>query len=192
MRSPATSPRQPAPAGRPRRAPRSGPLDGIGPDRAHTHSLERDPPRLTAPPAAISVSAVAALALVAVISLSACGAEPHAVPPKRPNNELIIGEYERHKPDGETAIRFRADGSVRLAKTRALLDTEPPLATGTWKLDGGKLTVTYDKGLCTERSGDQAGTYNVVISKIGIHFSKVEDSCERRSSIDGQTWWRIK
>jgi hypothetical protein len=52
--------------------------------------------------------------------------------------------------------------------------------------------VTYDQGMCAERAGDQTGVYTVVISKIGIHFTKVEDSCERRSSIDGQTWWRIK
>jgi hypothetical protein len=134
---------------------------------------------------------VAAVAL-AVAGLAACSAAPHAMPPKRPNTELVIGEYERHKPDGETAIRFRGDGSVRLARNRAQLDAEPPLATGTWKLDASRLTLTYDKGLCTDRAGDHAGTYTVVISKVGIHFTKVEDSCERRAAIDGQTWWRIK
>jgi hypothetical protein len=133
---------------------------------------------------------------VMVALLAACFAacsEPRRIgPPKRPNTELIVGEYERRKPDGETAIRFRGDGSVRLAKTRALLDTEPPLATGTWKLDASRLTVTYDKGICTEQAGDQAGVYTVVISKVGIHFTKVEDRCERRSAINGQTWWRVK
>jgi hypothetical protein len=66
--------------------------------------------------------------------LAACSSGPAAVPPKRPNTELIIGEYERHPPEGETAIRFRDDGSLRLAKNRAQLDAEPPLATGNWKL----------------------------------------------------------
>lgn len=135
---------------------------------------------------------VAVLVALLAAGLAACSEPRRAGPPKRPNTELIVGEYERHKPDGETAIRFRGDGSMRLAKTRALLDTEPPLATGTWKLDASRLTVTYDKGLCTERAGDQAGVYTVVISKVGIHFTKVEDPCERRSAIDGQTWWRIK
>jgi len=130
--------------------------------------------------------------LASLAQLAACSSQPHAVPPKRPNTDLIVGEYERHPPEGETAVRFRGDGSVRLAKTRALLDTEPPLATGTWKLDGAKLTITYDKGICSERPGDQSGVYTVVISKIGIHFTKLEDSCERRSAIDGQTWWRVK
>jgi hypothetical protein len=124
--------------------------------------------------------------------LGACDSGPHAVPPKAPNTELILGEYERHPPEGETAVRFRADGSVRLAKNRAQLDAEPALATGTWKLDGARLTLTYDKGICTEQPGDHAGVYTVVISRIGIHFTKVEDSCERRSSINGQTWWRIR
>ena len=91
----------------------------------------------------------------------------------------------RHPPEGETAIRFRADGSVRLAKTRALLDTEPALAAGTWKLDGPKLTITYDQGICSDQAATKAGVYNVVISKIGIHFTRVEDPCERRAAIDG-------
>jgi hypothetical protein len=124
--------------------------------------------------------------------LAACSSGPAAVPPKRPNTELIIGEYERHPPEGETAIRFRDDGSLRLAKNRAQLDAEPPLATGNWKLEGPKLTLTYDHGACAERPGDHTGVYNVVISKIGIRFTKVEDSCERRAAINGQTWWRVK
>ena len=138
-------------------------------------------------------SAAVALGMASLLLFGlACSSQPHAVPPKRPNTELIVGEYERHPPDGETALRFRADGSVRLAKARAQLDAEPPLASGTWKLEGGKLTLTYDKGLCNDRPGEQTGVYNVVISRIGIHFTKAEDSCERRAGIDNQTWWRIK
>jgi hypothetical protein len=138
-------------------------------------------------------SVAAALGWLTSLAIAAaCSSGPHAVPPKPPNTELIVGAYERHKPDGETAIRFRGDGSVRLAKTRALLDTEPPLASGTWKLDASRLTVTYDKGACADRPADQTGVYTVVISKVGIHFTKVEDHCERRSAFDGQTWWRLK
>jgi hypothetical protein len=133
-------------------------------------------------------ASIAALPLIAL----ACGAEHTPVPPKAPNTELIVGEYERHPPDGETAVRFRGDGSVRLAKTRAQLDADPPLALGTWKVDGPTLTLTYDQGMCADRAGDRSGTYKVVISRIGIRFTKLEDSCERRAAIDGQTWWRIK
>jgi len=137
-------------------------------------------------------SAVARVTVSLGLALGACASQPHAVPAKPPNTELIVGAYERHPPDGETAIRFRGDGSVRVAKSRALLDTEPALATGEWKVDGNRLTVTYAQGICTERAGDKAGVYTVVVSKIGIHFTKVEDSCERRAAIDGQTWWRIR
>lgn len=128
---------------------------------------------------------------LAMTSLAACSSGPQALPPKPPNPELIVGAYERHRPQGETAIRFRADGSVRLAKNRAELDGEPALATGRWRLDGARLTLTYDQGLCAERASDRTGVYDVVISKVGIRFTKVEDSCERRASLDGQTWWRI-
>jgi len=128
---------------------------------------------------------------VAAVAVAACAEPPRAVPPKPPNDELILGVFERRPPSGETAIRFRADGSVRVAKTRALLDSEPPLATGTWKLDGGRLTLTYDHGMCAEPS-DAGGTYTVVISRIGVHFTRVEDACARRAAIDGQTWWRAR
>jgi len=128
------------------------------------------------------------------VVFGACGGGPShgVVPLKAPNEELILGEYERHPPDGTTAIRFRADGSVRLAKSKALLDSEPALAVGTWKTDGAKLTLTYEQGACTEAPGDKTGVYTVVVSKIGIHFTKVDDSCARRAAIDGQTWWRLK
>src|SRR5215831_16223156 len=117
------------------------------------------------------------LVLLVASPIACSGSQHRAVAPKRPNTELIVGEYERHPPEGETAIRFRADGSVRLAKNRGQLDAEPALAAGSWTLDGGRLTLTYDHGICTERPGDRAGAYTVVISRIGIHFTKVEDSC---------------
>jgi hypothetical protein len=124
--------------------------------------------------------------------LAACASQPRAVPPKPPNTELILGAYERHPPEGETAIRFRGDGSLRLAKARALLDRDPPLAAGTWKLDGARLTLTYDAGMCADQADHKTGVYDVVVSRIGIRFTKVSDHCERRSAIDGQTWWRAR
>lgn len=89
-------------------------------------------------------------ARVAVLVLAGCpAAQP--TPPKRPNADLIAGAYERHKPDGETAIRFEA-----------------------------------------EAASTKQGTYKIVLSKIGVRFTKVTDSCERRSAYDGQTWWRVE
>jgi hypothetical protein len=120
--------------------------------------------------------------------LVACG-KPEPLPPKRPNNELIVGEFARRPPAGTTAARFRADGSVVLASKQAELDSKP-IASGTFKLDGDQLTLTYASGeMC---KAGQSGTYSVVISKIGIRFTKVEDPCERRAKIDGETWYRLE
>jgi hypothetical protein len=126
------------------------------------------------------------LALACV--LVACG-KPDPMPPKRPNNELIIGEFARRPPAGTTAARFRADGSVVIAHEQKDLDTKP-LASGSFKLDGDKLMLDYASGeMC---SPGQEGTYTVVISKVGIRFTKVDDPCERRAKMDGETWYRVK
>lgn len=127
---------------------------------------------------------------IASLGLTGCPAAPKP-PPKLPNTALIAGVYERHKPDGETAIRFDPNGAYRIAKTRMQFDVEPPVGTGTYKIDGEQLTLTADKGQCAETPGTREGVYKVVLSKIGIRFTKVTDSCERRSAYDGQTWWRV-
>lgn len=119
--------------------------------------------------------------------LSACSPKPGPMPPKRPNDELIVGEFARRPPVGTTAARFRADGSVTIAHEAGELDTKP-LAVGTWKLDGDKLSLVYQKGEMCEAGVE--GTYTVVISKVGIRFTKVDDPCERRAKIDGETWYR--
>lgn len=127
---------------------------------------------------------------LAWIVLAACGSSSSgSTVPKRPNDELIVGEFERRPPDGTTVARFRADGSITVAHDRASLDRKD-LASGSYQLDKDQLTVTYTKGdMC--RAG-VAGTYKVVVSKVGIHFTKVDDSCDDRAKIDGQTWFRVK
>ncbi len=128
--------------------------------------------------------------LVGFLVLCGCP-DPQRQPPKRPNTELIAGSYERHKPDGETAIRFDPGGTYRIAKNRMQFDVEPPVGTGTYKVDGDQLTLTADKGQCAETGGTKNGAYKIVLSKIGVRFTKVTDACERRSAYDGQTWWRV-
>jgi hypothetical protein len=119
--------------------------------------------------------------------LIACSTKPEPMPPKRPNDELIVGEFARKPPAGTTAARFRGDGSVTVAHDASELDSKP-LAVGTWKLDGDQLTLVYQKGeMCP---AGVPGTYAVVISKIGIRFTKIDDPCERRAKIDGETWYR--
>ena len=127
------------------------------------------------------------------LAIAACGSEkPSALPPKAPNNELIIDTFERKPPDGTTAIRFRADGSYRIGHDKSQIDKDPPIAAGTWKLDKDQLTLHADSGQCADAARTKDGTYSVVISKIGVHWKKQQDSCERRSVYDGQTWWRVK
>jgi hypothetical protein len=126
---------------------------------------------------------------VSLLVLVACGGSSHEpVPPKRPNNELIIDTFERRPPNGTTAMRFRADGSVDVAHDKDKLDREN-LAHGTWQLDRDQLTLSYDTGMC---AGGGSGVYQVVLSKLGIHFKKVSDSCDQRAKIDGEVWRRVK
>ncbi|HUJ62708.1 MAG TPA: hypothetical protein VLX92_29600 [Kofleriaceae bacterium] len=125
---------------------------------------------------------------IALVLLAACGG-PRQPATKRPNSELIVGEFERHPPDGTTAARFGADGSVIIAHTRAELDSKT-LATGTYALDKDRLTLDYSSGeMC---KGQGPGVYRVVISRIGIRFTRVSDRCDQRSKLDGQTWFRVR
>lgn len=114
--------------------------------------------------------------------------KPKIMPPKRPNNELIVDQFERHPPQGTMALRFRASGDVEVGKDKAGL--EKPLATGKYELEKDQMTLTFESGeLCTP---EQKGVYKVVLSKLGIRFTKVEDECEARARWDGSTFWRIK
>jgi hypothetical protein len=126
----------------------------------------------------------------ALLLIAACGTPPELPPPKRPNNELVIGDFARRPPDGEMAIRFGGDGSFYFTKTKAELDKPPHLADGTFEVEGDTLTFAADKGMCADSA--KRGSYKVVISKIGIRFTKVDDPCADRARLDGQTLWRIK
>ena len=99
------------------------------------------------------------------------------------NDGLIVVNSDA----GTTAARFAGDGSVTIAHEASELDTKP-LAAGTYKLDGDKLTLTYASGEMCPKGVE--GTYTVVISRVGIRFTKVDDACERRARMDGETWYR--
>jgi hypothetical protein len=122
-----------------------------------------------------------------LILIAACGGSSQQAVTKAPNNELIVGSFERHPPDGTTIARFQGDGTVTVAHDKASLDRKN-LAVGQFKLDGDQLTLTYTEGeMCKP---NEIGTYKVVLSKVGIRFTKVSDSCASRAKIDGQTWFR--
>ncbi len=110
--------------------------------------------------------------VIGFLLLAACpGPEPTSRIPKKPNDELIVGEFERHPPAGTTAYRFGLDGTFIAAKAKGELDRTPHLSEGTYKV----------------------GSYKVVISKVGIRFvEKIEDACDWRGRLAGQTLWRIK
>jgi hypothetical protein len=129
--------------------------------------------------------------LLAMMTLTACGGadeeRPMAQPPKRPNNELIVGDFARKPPDGTMALRFRGNGEIAVAKDKSKLDA-PDVAEGTFEIDKDQMTLTFEKGdMCT---ADQKGVYKVVISRIGLRFTKVEDDCAARSKWDGSTFFR--
>jgi hypothetical protein len=127
--------------------------------------------------------------LISIVVAACGGSDRPSTIPKKPNNELIIGEFARRPPEGTTAARFRGDGSVTIAHDQGQLDTKP-LATGTFQLDKDQLTLSYTGGEMCKGSGP--GVYKVVLSKIGIRFTKVSDDCEQRAKLDGQTWFRVK
>jgi hypothetical protein len=126
----------------------------------------------------------------ALLVLAACSTPADRPPPKRPNNELVVGDFARKPPAGEMALRFGADGTYFFTKTKDEIDKPPHLADGTFKVEGDTLTFTADKGMCAD--GQKSGSYKVVISKVGIRFTKVEDGCDDRARLDGSTFWRLK
>ena len=91
-----------------------------------------------------------------------------------------------------------ACGSPRPAPAVRPTDAEPDaeLRVGPFEPDGDELVLSAQAGMCGDGApqaggtGARVATYRVVISKIGIRFTKLSDSCERRAMFDGQTWWR--
>jgi len=130
--------------------------------------------------------------VVALLIASACAgpAEPTSRIPKKPNNELVVGDFERHPPAGTSAFRFGADGTYTVSKTKDEMERTPHVSEGVFQVEGDKLTFTAARGECANA---KVGTYKVVLSKIGIRVvEKLEDACEWRSRLAGQTLWRIK
>ena len=125
---------------------------------------------------------------LALSLLVACSSS-HQGATKRPNEELIVGQYERHPPAGTTVIDFKSDGSLEEAHDRASLGSKD-LATGTFELQGSDMTLTYTGGDMCKGSGP--GHYKIVISKVGIRFTMVDDPCAQRAKMDGETWFRVK
>jgi hypothetical protein len=100
---------------------------------------------------------------------------------------LLVGLWQ--EPGSGYILRFTADGQQRLAATVDQLDSNP-LLTGTWTLDGRRLTFTSVTGLCASPPASQTGTYVVTVTPTALAFTVDMDLCAQRATIDGETWTR--
>ena len=130
-------------------------------------------------------------AIAILLVLSACpGPEPASRIPKKPNEELVVGDFERRPPAGTAAYRFASDGTYTVSKNKGEMERTPHVSEGTYKVQGETLTFEAVRGECAD---NKIGSYKVNISKIGIRvIEKIDDACEWRSRLAGQTLWRIK
>ena len=118
-------------------------------------------------------------------------APDHSRIPKKPNTELIHGVFEKHPPAGTTAFKFDTDATVVVAKSKAELERTPYIMEAKYTVEGDKLTFEAVRGECAESA--KTGSYKVNLSKVGLRFvEKIEDACEWRGKLVGQTLWRVK
>lgn len=138
-------------------------------------------------------------AVLALITVAGCG-EPStpadaasgldsAVVPDAPVVADIVGDWSQ-PPPYRAFMRFDADGTQRVARSRADLDSAP-LAAGTWELSGSRLTLRNTVGACSAPATHQVGEYEVRWTADTLAFSLVDDVCGERNVIDGETWTHV-
>ena len=86
-------------------------------------------------------------------------------------------------------MRFTSDGKVAIALSIQGLDAAK--TTGTWNLEGARLTFVNLTGSCAAPASDKVGIYEIALQAEAVEFHKVSDSCERRLTIDGEKWVRV-
>lgn len=141
----------------------------------------------------------ACTALLALETVAGCGepstpadaasAPDSAVVPDAPVVADIVGDWSQ-PPPYRAFMRFDADGTQRVARSRAELDSGP-LAAGTWELSGSRLTLRNTVGACSAPATHQVGEYEVRWTADTLTFSLVDDVCGERNVIDGETWTRV-
>lgn len=109
-----------------------------------------------------------------------------AGPPDAPS---LVGDWSEPPPYG-AFMRFAADGTQRVARTRADL-VATPIATGTWKLSGRRLTLENTSGACSTPPEQRVGTYDIDLAADSVTFAKVADACSSRNVIAGERWTRL-
>jgi hypothetical protein len=128
--------------------------------------------------------------LLIVCALGAgCGGSAKPPPPSPAASTPLAGDFEFRSEDGAVVLRFVDDGTCAVATSVEGLAN--PLHRCTWRLDGNRLTFTNTTGTCAESEGTRVGVYDVVVRAQDVSFTRVSDTCERRMTIDGQTWTRI-
>ena len=122
--------------------------------------------------------------LFLIVALGACAhrtSTPDAA-------KALVGDWASPVAHGRF-MRFSADGKLALALNAADLGTAR--TTGTWSLAKNTLTFTNLTGACSTTSTEQVGVYTAAFVQGSLRFSKLEDACETRTSIDGETWTRL-
>jgi hypothetical protein len=120
----------------------------------------------------------------------AVGCGGSAKPPaSSPEPAALAGDYQFRAGDDAVVLRFVPDGTCAVA--RSIEGLANPSHRCTWRLDGNRLTFTNTTGTCAESEATRVGVYDVVIGAQTVAFTRVSDTCERRMTIDGQTWTRI-
>ncbi len=105
------------------------------------------------------------------------------------SGEALVGDWVAPAEHG-VFMRFTADGKVFVALSREQLATAK--TTGTWKMEQSHLTFENLTGSCSEGEAERVGRYEVQLAADTVHFTKVNDACDRRNSIDGETWARVR
>ena len=122
--------------------------------------------------------------LVLILALGACARRT----PTPSAAEPLVGDWASPVAHGRF-MRFTADGKLSLALNAADLGSSK--TTGRWTLAGNTLTFTNLTGACSSPATEQVGVYTAEFVGGSLRFSKLEDACEARSSIDGETWTRL-
>jgi hypothetical protein len=132
------------------------------------------------------------LAFLTVIALAGCGgaSTPSTTTTTPPASPGMAGDFTRQDPEHPTVLRFASDGTCLVGSNAAAL--EKPSHRCTWKLDGKRLTFTNAEGMCADPEPMRVGVYEVELTEASVTFKLVDDRCESRMSIDGQTWLRAK
>lgn len=127
-----------------------------------------------------------ALKLLMAISLGSCASHR----PEVASAPSIVGDWASPPAHGRF-MRFTAEGK-KMALALSAAGLGQAKTTGTWRLEDTRLTFTNLTGACSDPVTEQVGVYAAQLTATSIAFKTLEDRCEARMSIDGETWTRLE